>query len=151
MIDNYLNKIQELNVPLPEPPEFDISWLKIPDLAKDFELDYTDPKIQKLIQSIFAPAHYSQPGTKKIVAGGALALLVISLAFLVYRRFMSKAAKACKKFKGEERKECIKKYREKAKQLKVQTLMQNRKVCSKTKNPQKCVEKINKKLRGMSK
>jgi hypothetical protein len=143
MIDNYLNKIQEkFDVKLQPPDDWNID-LKLPELDWKW---YHDPKIQKMFQNIFGPYHYSQPGTKKLIAGGAIALLIIAAAALVYRKFMSKAAKECRKYKGDEKNECLKRYREKAKQLKIKTLMQNKKECSKTKNPQKCVEKINKKL-----
>jgi len=152
MIDNYLNSIQEkLDIPLPAPDDWNID-IKIPDPSKDFNFDYTNPKVIKWLQGIFGKNRIPMSlKSKEAIAAGAMALLIIAIGVLVYRKFMSKASKACKNYKGDEKNECLKKYREKAKQLKIQTLVKNRKACSKTKNPQKCVEKINKKIRGLKK
>lgn len=90
-------------------------------------------------------------GNLKMMLITGVVILVASVSFMLYRRYMSKAAKACSKLKGNNKTRCMELARKEANKIKVLTLQKNKKLCSNTKNPKKCIDKLNKKIHNLSK
>lgn len=83
------------------------------------------------------------------VAAAGVAALVITLAFKTYKRFLSKAARACKQFAFDAKTSCMNKYKRDALKAQVGELTKGKAKCSKSNNPTKCAEKINKKIHNV--
>lgn len=75
-----------------------------------------------------------------------VAALVITLAYKTYKRFLSKAARACNNKGGAEKTSCMNKYKKHATQIRIKDLQKGTAACSKTKSPEKCKQKIQKKI-----
>jgi len=87
-----------------------------------------------------------------IVAGvgaSAIAALIIFASIKAYKRFLSKAAKACKGKSGDEKTLCMKNYKKRALSQQIIDLKKGKRVCSKTKNPKKCILGIDKKAKKL--
>lgn len=76
-----------------------------------------------------------------IVSASAIALLVW-LVGKFYKIKLSKAAKACKQYSGDKKKQCMKKFNTDAVKSKVSLLQKSKSVCNRSKNPEKCKAKI---------
>jgi len=83
------------------------------------------------------------------LATAAVAALIITVSYRFYKRFLSKAARACKGKKFAEKTSCMNKYRRGAMKGQMLQLQNGVKICSKTKNPAKCKNKIVKKIKGL--
>ena len=74
-------------------------------------------------------------------------LFIFDLGGMAYKRFFSKAAKACKG--TADRKVCIRRYQVGAKQAQAKTLASKIGLCSKHKDPIKCKAKVNRKIASL--
>ncbi|MHA1623475.1 MAG: hypothetical protein ACTSVO_15235 [Candidatus Heimdallarchaeaceae archaeon] len=74
-------------------------------------------------------------------------LFVFELGGMAYKRFFSKAAKACKG--SSDRKLCTLRYKIKAKEAQMRTISSKAGICAKDKNPAKCKSKIGRKLQSL--
>ena len=87
-------------------------------------------------------------GQAKAYGTAAIAAGVAVVGYAVYKRFLSKAAKACKGKSGGEKSVCMAKFKADALQAKHKAMVANTKHCARAKNPAKCkalvVLKINK-------
>jgi hypothetical protein len=72
------------------------------------------------------------------VAAAALAALIAYAGYQVYKKFFSKAAKACANQSGAAKEQCLAGFRKKAVVAQAQTLMKASAACSKSKDPRKC-------------
>jgi len=81
--------------------------------------------------------------TSAIVAGAAV------LAVKLYKRFLSKAAKACNRKTGTEKTLCMNIYKKKALQAKATAFQQAKSKCSKSKNPTKCKASLDRKIKSI--
>jgi len=72
------------------------------------------------------------------VAAAALAALIAYAGYQVYKKFFSKAAKACAGQSGSAKAQCLAGFRKKAVVAQAQTLMKASAACAKSKDPQKC-------------
>jgi hypothetical protein len=72
------------------------------------------------------------------VAAAALAALVAYAGYQVYKKFFSKAAKACANQSGSAKAQCLAGFRKKAAVAQAQTLMKASAACAKSKDPRKC-------------
>jgi hypothetical protein len=72
------------------------------------------------------------------VAAAALAALIAYAGYQVYKKFFSKAAKACAGQSGPAKEQCLAGFRKKAVVAQAQTLMKASAACAKSKDPQKC-------------
>jgi hypothetical protein len=97
--------------------------------------DYIVSKIRSL-----GPAAY-------MVAGVALAALIIYASKKVYDRYFSAAAKACSKKKGAEKSMCIKKYKAEALRKREAQLRRSMVICGKVRNSKKCSNRIQAKIK----
>ena len=80
----------------------------------------------------------------------AAAALIIYLSFQVYKHFIKKKGnELCSKFKGDQKKECVKKLKETANKLRIKDLQRAAGMCTRTKNPEKCRSKIGKKISAL--
>lgn len=87
-----------------------------------------------------------KPFAKRV--GYAVVVAAISAAaYQTYKRYMTAAAKACRGRKGTDRRECIYSFRKRALQAKLAVLQQERTACDKSKNPEKCKDKIDSKIK----
>jgi hypothetical protein len=77
-----------------------------------------------------------------ILAATALAGMAAYGAAKVYKRFFSQAAKSCAGKSGPAKDACMKQFKAKALQAKIQSLMKSKATCKKAKNPQKCMTAI---------
>jgi len=81
-----------------------------------------------------------------IVGGAAIAALALYASYKVYKRFLSKAAKACGGRSGAEKTSCMKKFQISAYNAQIKDLQAASGGCSKSKNPGKCKMSIAKKI-----
>ena len=96
----------------------------------------------------YASQNPDQAKAGAIIAGAALAALAIFGAYKTYKRFFSKAAKACKGT-GAERKTCLKQYKVKAIQAQISDLKAATARCSASKDPGKCKATIGAKIQKL--
>ena len=82
--------------------------------------------------------------TKYILAGAVAAAAVVA-AYKIYKRFFSKAAKACKGKSGGEKTACMKKYKIDGLKAAKAEIMKSMSKCAKSKNPEKCKVEVKKK------
>jgi hypothetical protein len=87
-----------------------------------------------------------QSGSVEGMAIAAVIAGILSTAYLVYKRYLSKAAKACKDYKGVQRKECIAKFERMAIQAKITSISKGLSACAKSKDPAKCKAKLQSKI-----
>ena len=80
------------------------------------------------------------------VSGAAIAALLATAGYKVYKQFLSQAAKSCSQFGGDAKKQCMEKFGKKAKLAQVATLQKGLKACRKAKDPSKCSQKLTKKI-----
>lgn len=85
-------------------------------------------------------------GTSKGLAAAAAVALVVAGGYAIYKRYFSKAAKACKGKSGSERSVCIKKFKIDAIKAQISALNSGMGKCAKTKNPSKCKAAIQNKV-----
>ena len=83
------------------------------------------------------------------IGGGALAALALYGSYKTYKRFLGKAARACKGKKGADKTVCMKNYKIAAYNGQIKDLQAASKGCSKSKNPKQCVGKINQKIQKL--
>ena len=74
-------------------------------------------------------------------------LFIFELGSMAYKRFFSKASKACKG--SPDRKLCVLRYKIKAKEFQMRTISSKTGICSKDANPVNCKNKIMKKLQSI--
>lgn len=80
------------------------------------------------------------------IAATVVAALAALLAVKAYKAYFTKAGQQCGKFKGEERKKCVAKVKAGAIHLSMKALQDGKRACKASKNPQKCMAKIDQKL-----
>lgn len=78
------------------------------------------------------------------LAAAAAAAAVAAAGFLVYKRFFSKAAKACKG--SPDRKACIQDFKQKARNAQAAALRSKMSICAKSKDPAGCKSKVQAKI-----
>jgi len=83
------------------------------------------------------------------VAAAAVAAAIITAGVLAYKRFFSKAAKACKGKSGGERKTCLQTFKNNAVIAQMSVLKSGLGKCAKTKNPTKCKLKVQNKIKRL--
>ena len=76
----------------------------------------------------------------------ALAAAGIYAAYKIYKRYFTKAGKVCGKYKGEEKKSCIKHLRVQAIEHQIVELKKNLDKCSTSNNPEVCKKMIEEKI-----
>jgi len=98
----------------------------------------------------------STPVTKTKLTGagkGVLAAVVVAAiaagAYMIYKRYFSKAAKACKGKSGDERSACIKQFKRQALQAQIAALKSGMSKCAQSKNPDKCKAAIQQKVQKL--
>lgn len=92
---------------------------------------------------------FAKTGQGQALGGAALAALLIYASAKTYKRFLSKAAKACSGQSGAAKSQCMKEYRGKAKAAQAADLAKAASACAKTKNPEACKAAINKKVAAL--
>jgi hypothetical protein len=76
----------------------------------------------------------------------AVVALAGALAYKAYKRFLSKAAKACKGKSGVEKTNCMSKFKQDAQKAKIQAMQSALSKCGNTKDPTTCKQKIQAKI-----
>jgi len=89
-------------------------------------------------------------GGAEAMAPVVIAAGVAAIGYKAYQRFLSAAAKSCAGLSGDAKTICMKKYKVKALQKRVQVMRSNISKCSKSKNPSLCKSKIEDKIRRLS-
>jgi hypothetical protein len=84
---------------------------------------------------------------KQILTTAAAAAAIIIISYKIYKHYMTKAAKACKGHKGEDKKVCMDKYKKDALKKRLNALMKGYAKCPKSKNPITCKSKIEKEIK----
>jgi len=77
------------------------------------------------------------------------AAAIITGAHMVYKRFFSKAARACKGKSEGERKTCVYTFKNNAMKAQISALNSGMSKCAKTKNPTKCKLKVQNKIKKL--
>jgi tetrahydromethanopterin S-methyltransferase subunit F len=83
----------------------------------------------------------------KGLATAMVAAAVITIAYQGYKRFLSKAARACKHKKGDDKTSCMNRYRQDAMKKQVSDLEKGFISCNKTMEVYDCKDKIKAKIR----
>jgi len=76
----------------------------------------------------------------------AYSALIAVAAVKAYKKYISKAGKACKGLLGNEKTNCLNKFKKQAQVAKIKTFQSGLSKCSKTKNPVKCKAKLQSKI-----
>jgi hypothetical protein len=87
----------------------------------------------------------------KITGGLALATTLIYGSYQVYKHYLSAAAKACAHRSGNERKDCIDRYRTNARKEQIKKLQHHLQDCIKSKDPLNCKKIILRKIQQVEK
>lgn len=109
--------------------------------------DIVDQASKKAHEAGYSKGH--QSGMFKGLASAALAAAVIAIAYQVYKRYISKAAKACSKYKGAEKTSCMNRYRRESMKEQIKELEMGYPLCDKTNDVYGCRYKIKSKLRKL--
>jgi hypothetical protein len=86
-------------------------------------------------------------GVADTMAVGVAVAAAVTLGYKVYKRFLSKAAKSCSGFSGDQKTNCMAKYKKQAMQQHITSMTKSLSSCSKTKDPGKCKSKIGTKIK----
>jgi len=86
-----------------------------------------------------------------IIGATAIVAAVAYASYKLYKRFMSKAAKACQDKKGKVKTICMNQYQLKGLEASKKPFLQGMKNCSKAKEVQSCKAKFNKKINAIDK
>lgn len=92
---------------------------------------------------------FAKTGAGQAVGGAALAALLIYASAKTYKRFLSKAAKACSGQSGAAKSQCMKEYKGKAKAAQAADLAKAANACAKTKNPEACKAAVQRKIAAL--
>jgi len=76
----------------------------------------------------------------------AYSALIAVAAVKAYKKYISKAGRACKGLSGNEKTNCLNKFKKQAQAAKVKTFQSGLSKCSKTKNPVECKAKLQAKI-----
>lgn len=90
-------------------------------------------------------------GARVVLGPLALSSLLIYGSYKTYKRYFSKAAKACAGKSGKERSMCIKTFQVQALKAQISDLSKAKVACNKSKNPEKCANAINNKIAKLQK
>lgn len=88
------------------------------------------------------------------VVSVSMALVVaaaIAASIKLYKQFISKAEKACKDKKGQEKADCMKNYKIKGKEKQIKNLKKAMTFCKETKKPDSCKKRLEKKIDEITK
>ena len=91
----------------------------------------------------------SSSGVFKGLAAAALATAIVAVAYQVYKRYMSKAAKACKDYSSQEKTSCMNRYRIDSLKRQIKELEIGYPLCDKTNDVYDCRYKIKNKIRKL--
>ena len=98
----------------------------------------------KGVMSTVAQWTKDHPDASKGIGAGILAAIATYAAYKIYKRFLSKAARACK---GDaDKSACMAKFKDQAKQAQIKELKKGVSACSKSSDPGKCKTVINNKI-----
>jgi len=81
------------------------------------------------------------------VAATAAAGLIFLVAKKAYKKYLSKAVRSCRKYKGIDRNECVRKFYLDAIKKDIEVMEKNKQACNTTRRPGKCIEKVDKRIR----
>jgi hypothetical protein len=80
---------------------------------------------------------------------GAIVALMAYASYKIYKNYLTKAARACSEKSGQEKKMCMKEFEIDGLTAQMTDLRRGLSACTKTKNPDKCREALNKKIGGI--
>jgi len=113
---------------------------------KSYDFDKLKLYLDKLdVKSFVSYAEKMMKSTTGLAAA-TVAAIFLFLAVKYLKNRLSAANKACKKFKGQEKKQCIAKYKIDIIKGQIAILKKGLAQCKKTKDPAKCQKKIMKKI-----
>jgi hypothetical protein len=104
----------------------------------------------KMLDEPEATSMSTLKGGAEAAAPVAIAAAVAVIGYKAYQRFLSSAAKSCGGLSGDAKSMCMKKYKKKALQRRIQVMKSNISKCSKSKNPSLCKSKIEDKIKRLS-
>jgi len=102
---------------------------------------------EKVAGAVGKAAEFAQNNPGEAAAIATAVAAAATAGVMAYRRFISKAHKACKG--SEDKKACMKEYHNKGVQAKISAMNAAKDKCFKTKNAEKCKSKIDVKIAGL--
>ncbi len=105
----------------------------------------------KVLNAIFGPVKTAQLVARRMLPHAALAAAIITTSVVIYKRFLAKAARACKGKSGTVKSDCINNFKIKAHKEQIKKLSKDKSLCKKSKNPAKCVYKVGNKIAKIKK
>jgi hypothetical protein len=108
-------------------------------------------RLNQIVSSLVKQSWEAGAGTGAFVGFGSAAIvaLIFVVAHRAYKRFLSKAAKACNHLGGIEKTNCMSKYKIEATKKKIEDLRTGKQSCQHTKNSSKCEDKIDNKIKKL--
>jgi len=85
-------------------------------------------------------------GVQNALTAVAIVAAVVTASYAIYKRFLSKAAKACKEKGGLEKTNCMVKYKKQAQAARIKELQAGMSRCEKSKDPSTCKLKLQKRI-----
>lgn len=145
LVEFYLNYLQEDNIK-------EATWwsgdLGSESFIKAFKAFLSNPdnapRYSSWIQNQIDTAQKS--GQVEGIAISVLIAAILTASYVVYKKYLSKAARVCKDYKGMKRKECIVKFEKEAIKAKISSLMKGLSLCNKSKDPVNCKSKLQQKI-----
>jgi len=129
-------------------PELVYSIRDFADKSPQQIMNFVDKLVNKAIEygERTAPAADTGAMPVGVIGYAALAALILTAGYYVYKNYLSKAARACKGKKGPEKKSCMVKFKRDGIRARIALLDRTKVKCKVTSNPELCVGKINKKV-----
>lgn len=106
---------------------------------------------QAAMKGVASVASFAKTPTGKILGVVVIASLVALAATKIYRNKLSQAAKACSKYTGPEKQNCMSKFNQAALRAQIAQLKSGMVACTGTKSPEKCQAHITKKIASLQK
>ena len=86
------------------------------------------------------------PASSWAVVGIVTAVSISAAAFFIYKRFISRSGKYCARYKGQTKRDCVRKFKMNAMKATILSLNSAKNGCAGTRNPEKCEINYDKKI-----
>jgi hypothetical protein len=127
--------------------QFGVKW-RLANLAT-VDIDKFNQTVTKIVASSVEKAHAAglQRGTFKGLATAAVAAAIVTIAYQGYKRFLSKAGRACNNKSGDEKTSCMNKYKRDALKRQISYLEKGLPSCDKTMEVYDCRDRVKRRIK----
>ena len=131
--------------------QFGVKW-RVGNLAS-VNIDKFNQTVTKIVSTSVKKAREAglkqgtSSGTFKGLATAAVAAAIVTIAYQGYKRFLSKAGRACNNKSGAEKTSCINKYKRDALKRQLSDLKKGLPSCDKTMEVYACRDRVNRRIK----